>query len=126
MGDVELILVTWLRAAPLSFPRVFAGRIPANPTWPLVVVTELDVVGEARATLGHHLVQVDVWGDGNDARRDARLNALTIATAATQDLPGYTTDGATVSECFVSGISPQPDPETRRERFAITLEVWTR
>lgn len=123
MGDVEMILVTWLRAAPLSFPRVYAGRIPSSPTWPLVIVTELDLVGEAIATLGRHLVQVDVWGGD---RRATRLQALQIATAAAQDLPGYRTDGAGVTQCFVNGISPQPDDETQRERFAITLEVWTR
>src|SRR5215207_5337282 len=105
--------------------RIYA-RIPATPTWPLLVVSTVDDAESPEPAFGESRVQVDVWGAGGSDTQtaQARLIARTVWQAA-RDLDGSYTSGVIV-HCTPLISVPAPDPETGRARFVVDLSVTIR
>lgn len=121
--------VALVREALLAQPAVTAlvgtrmyDRIPALPTWPLLVI---DTVDEAETDwhTWEARVQVDAWGSGpsSNDEQQARLIARTIV-ASMRDLKGSWSSGDIVNVGMANMI-PAPDDETGRARFVIDLMV---
>jgi hypothetical protein len=99
-------------------------RIPAAPTWPLLV---LDTVDEAEVDWyrWQARVQVNCWGPGPSSADEqaARVLAMTVV-AVSRDLRGPWTAGHIVNTWQVNMI-PAPDDTTGRARFVVDVMVET-
>lgn len=99
-------------------------RIPASPTWPLLVLSVVDDL-ELEWHTGVARVQVDVWGAGSSPTDAAQ--ALSIARtvrSVARDLRQSWAAGD-ISNAAPGTILPAPDPETGRARYVIDLILET-
>lgn len=100
------------------------NRIPATPTFPLVVVTKVSEQ-ELQWHTSNARVQIDCWaaaaGDAGEAQAD--LIGRTIL-ASMRDLVGTWSSGK-VSNTGLALILTGPDPDTGRARRIIDLFVET-
>jgi Protein of unknown function (DUF3168) len=94
--------------------------IPANPTYPLVVLSIVDA-DELRPETLTARVQADVWGNGNDTQAvlDCEAIAAVIRSVA-RNLVG-TWGGASISNAVAGQAIPQPDSTTGRARTIVDL-----
>lgn len=99
-------------------------RIPASPTWPLLVASIVDDL-ELEWHTGQARVQVDVWGAGSSPTQAAEaLNITRVVRAVARDLRGSWTAGD-VASAAPGIIIPAPDPDTGRARYLIDLLIQT-
>lgn len=99
-------------------------RIPASPTWPLLVVSDVDIQElEWHTWLAR--VQVDVWGAGGSQAdwQQVRTIARTLYSVA-RDLRGSWTAGD-ISNAAPLIIVPAPDETTGRARLVVDLQLET-
>jgi hypothetical protein len=103
--------------------RVY-DRIPASPTWPLIVCSVVSD-GEATPEWLQARVQVDIWGRANDP--SAHVEVLALAKrlrAVVRDLPGTWTAGRLLYAGYLNGLD-RPDATTGRHRFMVDLMIYT-
>lgn len=99
-------------------------RIPASPTWPLLVLSVVDDL-ELEWHTGQARVQVDVWGrSGSPTDAAEALNIARVVRSVARDLRGSWAAGD-VSNAAPGTIIPAPDPETGRARYVIDLLLET-
>lgn len=98
-------------------------RIPAMPTWPLLVVTTVDEDEVEGPENLQGRIQIDCWGQsGNETHTaEARLIARTVRSVS-RDLAGTWTGGK-VRAAVAQIALPSPDPITGRARFIVDLLV---
>lgn len=128
LPDVVALAITALRAqtavTALVSQRVYS-RIPASPTWPLLVVSTVDEGEAGEPIVGASRVQVDCWGGGNGADYDQQARALgRTVRSVTRDLVGSYTGGSIVA-CSPELMIPAPDSDTGRARFIVDLSITT-
>ena len=94
--------------------------IPANPTYPLVVLTVVDS-DELRPETLTARVQADVWGEGNSTQDVLDTEAVVaVIRSVARSLVG-TWGGAAISNAVAGQAIPQPDTETGRARTIVDL-----
>lgn len=128
--DVEGGVRDYLRAdsavSALVGTRVFFG-VPKQAKFPLITVRRIGGPQDpSEAPLDLPLVQIDVWGEGNNkaqahavcaAVRDA-LDAIRSATSLNAGVVAY---GANVEN-----VTWFPDPADDRPRYVLTAQVTAR
>ena len=94
--------------------------VPADPTYPLLVLSLVDD-DELRPETLTARVQVDVWGKGNSTQDvlDCKAIAARVRSVA-RDLRGTWAAG-TVSNSVAGLIVPNPDDTTGRARAVVDL-----
>ena len=119
--DTEAIATTALRAAGYRA----ASSIPANPTYPLVVVRRLGGTPAEKRVLDRATLQVDVWGNNKSEARDlgdaARRVLMNLEGTSSVDFNGYIT-------CVedVLGLFWLPDQETKRDRYIFSVALYAK
>lgn len=122
---VAVIRQALLAQAPITAlvsTRIY-DRVPATPTWPLLVVTSIDDDEIEGPENLQARIQVDCWGQSGSETHTAevRLIARTVRSVS-RDLIGTWASGkirAAVAQITI----PSPDPETGRARFIVDLLV---
>lgn len=127
-------LVIWFlvdqeEVTDLVDPRNIVTDISANPTFPLVRVTEAPGSMSDHRFLGQRLVQVDCWGPGKGDRDAAQLLAETCAAvmqARFRDLVEYRGEAAVVTIVEIGTARPGTDDEfiPGKPRSTFTASIY--
>lgn len=122
VAAVREALLAQASITALVSTRIY-DRIPATPTWPLLVVSSVDDDEAGGPENLQARVQVDCWGQsGNQTdTAQARLIVRTVRSVS-RDLAGTWPAGKIRSAVGQTTI-PSPDPESGRARFFIDLLV---
>jgi hypothetical protein len=126
--DVELTRQAALAQTALTAyvgTRMY-DRVPATPTWPLIVFISVDDNEAGEPTRGSSRVQADVWGRSGSPTdtAEAKTIARTLRAVA-RDFKGTYGGVGTVSSASAAFIVPQPDPTTGRARFVVDILLET-
>lgn len=124
LPDLVAVTIQALSAQPsltaLVSTRVY-DRLPATPTWPLLVVNTVDE-GETPFA-GIARVQVDVWGAGpTSTDEEATRTIARTLVSVSRDLRGNYAAGHISNSGHLNTV-PLPDPTTGRARFAVDLDI---
>lgn len=96
--------------------------IPATPTFPLIVLTTVDV-NETRPEAATARVQGDVWGKGNTTQDVLDTEEIAaILRSVARDLVG-TWGSAHILSAVASQAIPNPDSTTGRARTIVDLLI---
>jgi hypothetical protein len=96
--------------------------IPANPVFPLVVLSTVDA-DELRPETLTARVQADIWGAGGSTQDTLDCEAIAaVVRSVARNLVG-TWGGASISNAVAGQAIPQPDSTTGRARTIIDLQL---
>lgn len=96
--------------------------IPANPVYPLIVLTIVDA-DELRPETLTARVQADCWGPGNTTQDALDTEAIAaVIRSVARNLVG-TWGGASISNSVAGQAIPQPDSTTGRARTIVDLQL---
>ena len=96
--------------------------IPANPVFPLVVLSIVDA-DELRPETLTSRVQADVWGNGNSTQDVLDTEAIVaVLRSVARNLVG-TWGGAAISNAVAGQAIPNPDSTTGRARTIVDLLI---
>lgn len=96
--------------------------IPADPAYPLVVLSIVDA-DELRPETLTARVQADIWGKGNTTQDALDTEAIAaVIRSVARDLVG-TWGGASISNSVAGQAIPQPDSTTGRARTIVDLQL---
>lgn len=96
--------------------------IPANPVYPLIVLTIVDA-DELRPETLTARVQADCWGPGNTTQDALDTEAIAaVIRSVARNLVG-TWGGASISNSVAGQAIPQPDSTTGRARMIVDLQL---
>lgn len=117
--DAEAVVITVLRAA--EFP--VASALPANPTYPLLVVKRIGGLPAEKHHTDNPSLQIEAWGSDKAQVQDLAQ----AARAAIHDA-----EGSTIGElsAFITGVedtlglSWSPDPVSQRARFVFGVGLY--
>lgn len=115
MPDLEAVAAAALRAENIASGRVYSS-IPANATYPLVVVQRIGGVPSIAERQDVARIQVSVWGNNKAEARDAAEAARRVL----HELQGTADD---TFDAFISAVTDDlglfflPDDVTHRDRY---------
>lgn len=97
--------------------------IPANPTFPLIVLTVIDDDEAARPDALTARVQADVWGAGNSTQDVLDTEAIVaVLRSVARNLVG-TWGSASIFSAVAGQAIPNPDTTTGRARTIVDLLI---
>jgi len=117
-------LATQTDLVPLVAGRVYVGRLPPNPVFPLIMLHRVGGAPRYPMWLDPARLQIEGWADvGNDEQ--AHTVAATALAALMQQLPGRRVSGTVAGVTVALGLTSLPDQETARPRvlFDVTVPV---
>lgn len=96
--------------------------IPANPTYPLIVLSIVDA-DELRPETLTARVQADVWGSGGSTQDTLDTEAIAaVLRSVARNLVG-TWGSASISNAVAGQAIPQPDSTTGRARTIVDIQI---
>lgn len=125
--DIEAVIAASLRNAAITglSTRVYSS-VPADPTFPLAVVSRIGGLPSVREYLDTANIQIDVWGGTKSEIRDiaARARVVLLGLAGTLVTSPVRAWISAVED--VLGLSWQPDELTGRDRYVFGVLVYGR
>lgn len=124
MPDVEAVCIAALRAEPVAGGRAY-GKVPAEPTFPLLLVQRVGGIPAVPRRLDAARIQVSSYGSTKAEARDTAELARRVL---------HQSEATTFAElqAFVTGVDDElglqwlPDPETMRDRYIFVVTVYAR
>ncbi len=123
MVDVEALVVNALLddagVAALVSDRVYTD-LPAQPRWPLVVVTRIGGLTDPLGHIDSALVQVEGWAKDRETAFDVTADALSALLA----IRGVFTEGVVTGAAPFTGIGYLPDAPSTTPRYVFRLTLY--
>lgn len=119
--DTEAIASVALRNAGYRA----GSSIPANPTYPLLVIKRIGGTPADKRALDRANLQIDVWGNSKSECRDlanaARIVLMSLEGTTSSDFNGVVT-------CVEDnlGLFWLPDQETKRDRYIFGVSIYAK
>lgn len=119
--DTEAMASKAMIAAGVCGGRVYSS-IPNNPTFPLVILTRVGGLPSVERRLDSASLQIDVYGNNKSEAR-AAADSARLALHSSEGTT-WTAEGGFISGVEDSlGLSFQPDPEIKRDRYIFGVIV---